>query len=136
MKRTKSTAMDLTKVLAGILEEYSEEVHDEAVLTLGQLAPEIVDQVKMKSPKSENAGDHYANGWVAERTTDSRGTVKVLIWNKDKPTLTHLLENGHRGYPLKNGGRTRSVDGIKHIAPTQKWAEKRAVKELERRLKG
>lgn len=136
MKRTKSSVMDLTKIMAEMLDEYSEEVYDEAVTTMKDLAPKVVDQVRTRSPKSDNAGDHYANGWVSIESVDKKGTIRFTVYNKDKPTLTHILENGHRGYPLKNGGRTRSVAGIKHIEPSQKWAEKEAEKELERRLKG
>lgn len=130
--KTKSQVIDLTKILNGILDEYGEEVRADTVKVLDDMAPQIVDKVKELSPKRYG---EYANGWTAERTTNSLGSISVIIYNADKPTLTHLLENGHRGYALKNGGRTRDVRGRKHIKPTEKWAEEKTIKELERKLK-
>lgn len=130
--KTKSQVIDLGKIVNGILEEYGEEVRAETVQTLTNIAPQIVDRVRNASPK--RYGD-YARGWKLEKTTNAFGSITVIIHNETKPQLTHLLENGHRGYALKNGGRTRDVKGIKHIAPTQKWAEETVIQELERKLK-
>lgn len=130
----KAPIVDLTKILKEMLEEYGEEVRQEAGEVLTELAPEITEQVASKSPVG-NDPDHYKAGWTAQRKVDSFGQTRVIVCNENKPTLTHLLEFGHRGYPLKNGGRTRDVKGIPHIKPASKWAEEEAVKRLERKLK-
>lgn len=135
MAKTKSTVIDFTKIMNNILTDYGDEVRQEAAEVLTDLSDKVVTEIKSKSPRGEGT-QHYADGWTAERAKDKFGTDRVVVFNQTKPTLTHLLENGHRGYPLKNGGRTRDVPGKKHISPTQKWAEKEAMKELERRLKG
>lgn len=129
----KAPMIDLTKVLRDVVEEYGEEVRQETVKALNETAPEIVNMVKDKSPVGNDV-EHYADGWTVEKTTDKLGTSKVVVYNSTKPTLTHLLEFGHRGYPLKNGGRTRDVKGIGHIKPTAEWAEKEVVKAIERKI--
>lgn len=129
----KAPMIDLTKILRDVVEEYGEEVREDVTKALTEIAPDIVAQVKNKSPVG-NDTEHYADGWTVQQTTDKLGTTKVTVYNSTKPTLTHLLEFGHRGYPLKNGGRTRDVKGIGHIKPTAEWAEKEAVKAIERTI--
>lgn len=133
-KKTKSTAIDFTAILRDMLEDYGEEVRQDAIEVLGELSTDIVREVKEGSPVGTGT-EHYADGWTADRHLGKYGEDKVIIYNATKPTLTHLLENGHRGYPLKNGGRTQDVKGVKHIAPAQKWAENEAVARLERKIK-
>lgn len=129
----KAPMIDLTKIVRDVVEEYGEEVRKETARTMAKMAPEIVNEVKAKSPVG-NDSEHYAEGWTLRQETDKLGTTKVTVYNATKPTLTHLLEFGHRGYPLKNGGRTRDVKGIGHIKPTAEWAEKEVVKAIERNI--
>ena len=125
--------IDLTAIMRDMLKEYGEEVTTEAVEVLNDLAPEIVREVASTSP--ENSGE-YSKGWTAEKASNILGEKKVIIHNAEKPTLTHLLEFGHRGYPMKNGGRTPDVKAYPHIAKAQKWAANEAVSRLERKIQG
>ena len=131
--KTKSQVIDLTAILRDMLEDYGEEVRQDAVEVLNELAPEIVHEVAANSP--EKTGE-YAKGWKSEKTTNAFGTKTVIVYNAEKPTLTHLLEFGHRGFPLKNGGRSPDVKPHPHIAKVQKWAENEAVERLERKIQG
>lgn len=135
--RTGRTApmINLTAILREMLNEYGQEVRKDAANVLNDLAPEIVAEVSYRSPVGSGR-EHYAEGWDTDKTTDVFGFSKVIVYNSEKPSLTHLLEFGHRGYPMKNGGRTRDVKGIPHIEPTAKWAEKEAMVRLERKIKG
>lgn len=130
----KVPAVDLGKVLKDMLEEYGQEVREEVSEVLDDMGPDIAKKVASKSPVGGDT-EHYKDGWTYEVKTDVYGQAKATIYNSTKPTLTHLLEFGHRGYPLKNGGRTPDVKGIPHIKPAQEWAEDEAVKRIERKLK-
>jgi len=130
----KAPMVDLTAVLREVLEEYGLEVTKDAAKVLTDLAPEIVTEVKSRSPEGEGSGGkHYADGWKVDRSLDNF-SVKVTVYNENKPTLTHLLEYGHRGFPKKDGGRTRDVQGKPHIKKTSDWAEEETMRRLERVL--
>lgn len=132
-KRVKTIGTELTAIMRDMLEEYGDEVKAKATETLQKMGPEIALQVKDKSRQFKGTGT-YADGWTSKTEVDNKGTVKEIVYNAKQPTLTHLLEYGHRGYPLKNGGRTRDVKGRPHIAPVYKQAIEDAVKQIERKL--
>ncbi len=103
------------------LEEYTEEVTEqvkEAVTDAGKHALKVV---KDKSP--EDSGD-YKKGWKVTTAYDGPRDRRVVLHNKKKPQLTHILENGHE---KQNGGR---VEGTPHISA----AEKEAVDMFEKRV--
>lgn len=78
---------------------------EEALNKAGKSASE---ELKIISPEGKST-KHYKNGWTykIEGNTSSK---KLIIYNKTKPQLTHLLENGHAKV---NGGK---VEGIPHIS--------------------
>ena len=61
----------------------------------------------------------------------SNGTIRCVISQKS-PTyrLTHLLEYGHK---TRSGTRTKAQP---HIKPVEEWAEREAMKEIEKAVKG
>lgn len=131
-KKTKTTVIDFREVVAEVMQEYGEEVEADARKICTQIAPEIVQELKTSSPRSPYAHEHYAEGWTYDLTTNSYGVVKITAYNALKPQLTHLLENGHEVVAKgKHYGRTK---GEKHIAPVQKWAVERVIKELEKAI--
>ena len=131
-KKTKTTVIDFREVVAEVMQEYGEEVEADARKICTQIAPEIVRELKTSSPRSSYAHEHYAEGWTYDLTTNSYGVVKITAYNATKPQLTHLLENGHEVVAKgKHYGRTK---GEKHIAPVQKWAVERVIKELEKAI--
>lgn len=77
---------------------------------------------KLRSTSPKKKGK-YAKGWKATEEKQQVGSgITVVVANKKKPSLTHLLEKGHE----KRGGGF--VSGKKHIEP----AFEEAVEELER----
>lgn len=107
---------DLADTLAEELAGYSQEVTDDLKREVKQVAKEMVSELKATSPR--DSGD-YASGWTSTTESEGRNTVQVRVYNRKKPTLTHLLENGHAKV---NGGR---VEGKAHIGPAEQAAEKR-----------
>lgn len=117
--------LNVTLSLEKILGEYVEEVDDTVQAVFMTVAKEARQQLKENSPKSERNGRHYADGWTIQ---NDRKTKTIHVYNKTKPGLTHLLENGHS---VRNQFGTWSVyRGKKHIEPVEEWANA----EAERRV--
>ena len=102
--------------LSKVLSEYSQEVTEAVKKAQDEVADEAVDELKQTSPKNKGG---YAKGWAKKRDGN-----KLSVYNKDKPQLTHLLENGHS---TRDGGRTRSFP---HIKP----AEQNAIKSFQSKV--
>lgn len=129
---TKALTIDLTAILFDILSEYGADITRDAYAVMKDDAPKVVDRLRDTSPKRYG---EYAGGWTAETVENMKGESRLTIYNKSKPTLTFLLEKGHRGFVKKDGTRTRDVKGKKHIAPAQQYAEEIIMTDLEKRLK-
>ena len=107
--------------IAKILSEYTEDVIEGIDKAGQEVANEAVKELKAKSPKKTGV---YAKGW-GRKTEKKVGDVStVIIYNKNKPSLTHLLEHGHA---KRGGGR---VDGIPHIRPV----EEKVIKEFSSKV--
>ena len=112
-----------------ILDDYSKEVRRAVNNAQDKIAKEAVSKLKNTSPKKTGK---YAKGWAVKRKKGSGGIVDVTVYNKNKPQITHLLENGHR---VDNGkGEYGRFNGIKHIAPVADWANDELPREIEREL--
>lgn len=96
----------LSNEIAKALQEYTQEIEKGLEEAKKQVAKEGVRTLKSTSPK--NTGN-YAKGW----RTSLDGSAQV-IHNATRPSLTHLLENGHA---LRQGGRTKA---FKHIEPVER----------------
>lgn len=124
--------LDLTAVVSEVVNEYGEEVRTETVKIARDIAPEIVDRLRTTSPRSSYAHEHYADSWTFDVKTDSFGTVRVTVYNKDHWQLTHLLENEHE--MIAHGKHIGRSKAQKHIKPAQDWAVEEIMRELEKRL--
>lgn len=126
--------LDLNSVADGIQKElktYSDELFEEVEEKMQLIANECKKKVAEKSPKSKGKGaKKYAKGWAIKKEKHRLYTV-YIIYNKNKPSLTHLLENGHIIKNKKDGKTYGRTDEYPHIEP----AEKEAIKEMEGILK-
>lgn len=116
----------LADSITKMMEQYADLVGTELKEEAKETAKEAVDELKRTSP--EGAGSkkgHYKDGWASKVESESSTSVRVRVYNRKKPGLTHLLEKGHA---KRGGGR---VQAIPHIAP----AEGKAVENYEKRLK-
>lgn len=118
--------------LQKLLKEYGDECTDTVNSVMPKLGKETAANVKkdVRSKfKKGSGGSNYANGWTY-KVVYGRLNTGFVVYNKNKPTLTHLLENGHA---IANG--TGRVAGRPHIAPSYEWAQEEAVKRIKEELK-
>ncbi len=115
---------DLEKAIQSVLEEYASEANEIISEEANAVAKETVKKLKATSPKNKGG---YASGWTS-KTERSAKVSTATVYNRKKPGLAHLLENGHAN---RNGGRTQ---GIRHIDPAAEAAEKNFLNRLKERL--
>lgn len=116
---------DMADSIMGVLRQYSEAAEEDIQGTALEVAKEAKEKLQQDSPEGKgNRKGHYKDGWTYSVKKPSQ-KINITIYNKKKPGLTHLLENGH----AKRGGG--HVDGIEHIAT----AEAFVAEEYEKRLK-
>lgn len=109
------------------LSEYSEEVTEGIKREVKSVAKEAVRTLKSTSPRDTG---EYAQGWASKVEYESAEDIRVRIYNRKKPQLTHLLENGHAKV---NGGR---VDGKPHIGPAEQQIENKLQNGVKVVVKG
>lgn len=124
-RRVKSKTYDFSEVFSSMVTEYADEVQKQVLMTMEEMGKDTSKELKRVSPK--NTGE-YASGWTYRIETNSFGSIKVVIYNAEKPTLTHLLENG---YIARNGER---VGQVEHIKDVQKTIENEALRKMKRGL--
>lgn len=115
----RKTAIDkLNEAIAGILNEYGENIRDnvgEIAEAIGKKGVQALRR-ESRSKLKEHTGK-YAKGWKMQVEKGRMGT-KVTIYN-EHPALPHLLENGHvtKNQTGKTYARTPAHP---HIAPVEK----------------
>lgn len=125
---------DLVIQMADVLDGYEKELDDIVNVTMREVAKETAKKLKETSPKSAGGGE-YADGWTVKNEAADK---TYIVYNKDKPSLTHLLENGHLirnqygTWTRKGGGNT--VEGRKHIKPAEEWANAEVIARITKRL--
>lgn len=103
-----------------LLSEVSHEENEILFNCMSKAMKMCKKDVKAKSPTKY--GD-YARGWSV-RTKRLKYGFQGVIYNRDMPGLTHLLENGHTVKPSPtHPGKKRRVNGIKHISLAREAAE-------------
>lgn len=106
------------------LDDYMTDMTEVFFKAMSNAGKRAKKELNIRSPKLSGG---YAKGW-AIRTKRERYGINVLIYNKAKPGLTHLLEKGHA---MKNGGRAPAYP---HISIAREIAEEYLLDELTRNL--
>ena len=110
-----------------ITRELEKDVKDVTKKAIMKVARQTAQQLKSTSPRKTG---EYASGW-ATKQIDGNGSRAV--YNKNSPSLTHLLENGH---VIRNKkGTYGRVNGKPHIKPAEEWASNELPNEIMRTLK-
>lgn len=112
---------DITIEIEKAIREYTAEVEEGIARVIEADAKEAVNELQNISPKKTGK---YAKGWTVKKETSEDG-IKMIIHNKNKPQLTHLLEFGHA---KRGGGR---VSGIPHIKPVEEKLIEQVTRDIE-----
>lgn len=83
----------------------------------------MVANVKRDSPV-RTTKDNYKSGWRMKIERKNK-YIKIKGYNKNKPQITWLLENGHA---LPSGGRTKKIP---HLYKNEEEANKRFKERVE-----
>lgn len=127
MAKSMSVAVALDRALS----EFSEEENEILFKCMSKAMKKCKADVKAASPPQSGGSGEYARGWSV-RTKRLKYGFQGIIYNRTKPQLTHLLENGHVVKPdPTRPGRKHRVNGIKHIGPARDMAEEYLVELLE-----
>jgi len=116
---------DLTIEIEKALQEYTEEVEEAIAQVIEEDVEAAVKELRDVSPKKTG---EYARGWASQKEM-SEGSIKMTIYNKTKPQLTHLLEFGHA---KRGGGR---VAARPHIAPVEEKLIDQVTRDIEEAIK-
>lgn len=109
-----STDGDLSVIISELCQEATDEEYERGKARARKAAKMAEATLHETSPKRTGK---YAKGWTTEEHDTSRG-FSVVVRNKTKPGITHLLEKGHM---TRKGNRTKELP---HIAPAYEKAKR------------
>lgn len=117
-----------------MLEDYAEEAEKAVEEAAEETAKEAAKELKNISPKGKGTKKgHYAAGWSYRVEKSRVGGTQAEVYNRKKPGLTHLLENGHA---TKNGTGRRypNTPAHPHIADVNDKAQSDFANKIEKKL--
>lgn len=117
----------LANEIAKGLAEYTKDIIEGIDEASERIVKNAVKELKAESPKKTGK---YAKGWAKKTEKKFGETNSHIIYNKNKPALTHLLEHGHA---KRGGGR---VQGKPHIRPVEEQVINEFTAEVEKVVKG
>lgn len=117
---------ELTPAVRAELEQYAWEVREAVNSAVVRVAKRCLAQIRRGAPRRTGA---YGKGWTMKTEKGRLRTVAVL-YNRTRWFMTHLLENG---YQKAAGGR---VEGVPHVEPAERQAERELVEEIAGALRG
>lgn len=119
--------------LENLLKNAGAEMEAIAIQASKKAAHEVGLKVKKQivSVCRTNGWKNYAKGW-SMRSTE----LGIIIYNKNLPGLTFLLEHGHD--IIRNGAKVGRTRAYPHIKPAEEMGvqefEEAVIREMERRL--
>ena len=118
-QRSNVVEQNLEIVISAALEDSAREISDNLKADMEGAAKAAVDVLKTVSPYRRGSGrGHYRSGW-RHTIEESDWHYSAVVYNRNKPTLGHLLEYGHelmrwnRGHTEKRN--IGHVSGIPHV---------------------
>ena len=115
------SAGELTSALTQIVEEEIGDINKATKQAVTKGCQAAVDSLRSNSPKKTG---EYAEGWRKTVTGNDLVGYQGVVYQSAKPSLTHLLENGHGG--------PAPAPPYPHIAPAFDDGVKAFEKEFEK----
>lgn len=117
----------LESQLMAVLNEYADELGEKVDKEFKDAGVRMSDELK----KARGLTDwEYSKGWAYKKSGSGLNS-EVVVYNRTKPGLTHLLEKGHVQYDIngRSHGRTRA---FKHIEPVEEQGIQELMEKLNR----
>lgn len=115
--------------LSAILNDYSDELRDEVEQAIKTSADTTTKLLRTVADQLHHRTGEYAKGWTVTKVESTWKGVQAIIYNKTKPGLAHLLNNGHA---KRGGGR---VSGDSHIDDVTEFAQENLFNEVEKMIR-
>lgn len=123
-------AESISDQMREILDEYSDKVKEVTDEAINRVSKECVNKLHNSSP--DRTGD-YARGWAVKKIAVRNKISDVVVHNRTRYNLTHLLEFGHVVRNAK--GTFGRAPAHPHIGDVEKWASGELPEQIERELK-
>lgn len=124
---------NVAEQLSAILEQYARDVSSEVSAIATEVSDSVAKDLKATSPTGDSRKKKYKNGWTVNIEKVPGGGVNTVVYNKNKPQLTHLLEHGHL-ISNQHGSTGKRAPAIKHIEPAEQRGITKFLAELEIKL--
>lgn len=112
---------DLYDIIKKQFQTYTDDVVKDIKKSARKISLNALHEVSQKSPQKTG---EYSKNWGRNFIEKDDG-IYIMVHQKKKPTLTHLLEKGHKS---RNGSK---VAGIEHIAPVEEKANEEFSKKID-----
>lgn len=114
---------DLANEISRQLKQFTDFVEEEVEVAKNEVAGTLMARLVVTSPSSTATQKKYKNGWRIKKVNN-----KLIVHNKTKYQLTHLLEYGHAKV---GGGR---VPAQVHIKPAEEEAIETYIDRVQRAI--
>lgn len=121
----RATAIDLSRAISEVLQEYGEDVIAAISPTTEKVAEDTVKMLKTTGDYEDRTGD-YRKSFTQTSEKTYRGATSTVHNESPDYRIAHLLEHGH----MTRDGTTR-VKAYPHWKP----AEEKAIAEFENELR-
>ena len=127
MADQKVSTGELAETILNELAAYTGEVSEGIKEAVKETAKECKEQIQQNSPVLTGS---YRKGWTNKVVYEGEEDIRMTVYNRTDPQLTHLLEHGHAKV---KGGR---VAGKSHIGPAAQDAEDKLLRKVKVVVKG
>ena len=124
-------AESISDQMREILDEYSDKVKEVTDEAINRVSKECVNKLHNSSP--DRTGD-YARGWAVKKIAVRNKISDVVVHNRTRYNLTHLLEFGHVVRNAK--GTFGRAPAHPHIGPVDEWVADETEKRIKEKIEG
>ncbi len=117
--------INLADLIDNELKIYSKDVQTKLNDIVKSKAKKLKEKIQESSPVKTGK---YKKGWTVKEDINGLGDVTATVYNKAKPQITHLIQNGH---VTRDGGR---VAGRDHISSNRDQIEEELIEDIKKAI--